>query len=337
MVSIHEKEKALAGSTVLVTGAGGFIGSHLVERLLSIGCKVRGLIHYNSAQNIGHLAGISPELKGEYLEIIHGDLLNEGPIAKAAQGCDYIFHLGALIGIPYSFEAPRSYVDVNITGTLNVLLAAKSAGVKRVVQTSTSEVYGTAQYVPMDEKHPLRPQSPYAASKVAADQLALSFHRSFDLPVVVLRPFNTYGPRQSLRAVIPTICLQAVRGENLTLGNLSAERDFTYVEDTCRGFTLAALSDKALGTTVNLGYGECVSIQELVNMVGKLVGRELTSELDERRLRPHQSEVERLLSDNRLAEQLLDWRPEVSIKAGLEQVLKWVKAGNLTQADSYAV
>lgn len=318
---------------MLVTGAGGFIGSHLTERLLASGSKVRALVHYNSRNHKGHLDGCEhPDL-----EVISGDVCDAHLMRSLVDGCAYVFHLAALIAIPYSYHAPASYVGVNVGGTLNLLHASQDLGVKRFLQTSTSEVYGSAQFVPMSEGHPLRPQSPYAATKVGADQLAASFFYSFGTPVTIVRPFNTYGPRQSLRAVLPTVCLQALRSHRLQLGNINSTRDLTFVDDTCAGFLHAATSPKALGETINLGLGKSYSVEEIVQMVARILGKELTIEVDAQRLRPAASEVDRLLSDNRKAGELLDWEPSIGIEQGLESMLAWLRDNQGQNASSYAL
>ncbi|MCG8511057.1 MAG: GDP-mannose 4,6-dehydratase, partial [Rhodospirillales bacterium] len=259
------------------------------------------------------------------IEVTCGDVTDSDFVREAVSGMDAVFHLAALIAIPYSYHAPRAYVRTNVEGTLNVLQAARDLSIARVVHTSTSEVYGTARHVPIREGHPLQGQSPYSASKIAADKMAEAFHLSFDLPVVTVRPFNTYGPRQSARAVIPTIISQALRGEELKLGNLTPTRDLTFVSDTVDGFVKAALADQALGRTVNLGTGREISIGGLVEMIGKLTGRTLIPEVDRERVRPDGSEVERLLADVSLAGELLNWEPSVALEDGLEMTIDWVR------------
>lgn len=322
-LSLKSKEQQLAATTSLVTGAGGFIGSHLVQRLVRAGSNVRALVRYNSRNATGFLDELSDQERAK-VEIFHGDICDSGLVYEAVKGCDYVFHLAALIGIPYSYVAPQSYVDVNVQGTLNVLNAARAHGVTRVLQTSTSEVYGSAQYVPMDEAHPLHPQSPYAATKVGADQLAMSYHLSFGLPVTVVRPFNTYGPRQSTRAVVPTVCVQAMQGDSLMLGNLTALRDLTYVEDTCSGFLHAAVSSEAIGEVVNLGTGDAVSVQQVVDQVASILGKTLHIKTDPARIRPEASEVTRLVSNNAKAKAKLQWEPEVGLESGLRSLLEWL-------------
>jgi NAD dependent epimerase/dehydratase len=316
--------QAWQGRPVLVTGAGGFIGSHLVEKLASLGARVRAFVRYTSRPQAGFLDTLGPEVR-DCLEVVHGDLRDHDAVAQATRGIDVIFHLGALIGIPYSYVHPRETIDTNVAGTLNVLMAARASGIARVVHTSSSEVYGTARYAPIDEAHPLQGQSPYSASKIGADKIAESFFDSYELPVVTVRPFNTYGPRQSSRAVIPTIITQALAGQDIALGNLSPRRDFTYVTDTAEGLFKAAEVENVLGRTINLGTSTEISIGDLVAKIGQLLGRELTVRQEDIRQRPGGSEVERLLSDNRLAQELLGWRPQVSLGEGLARTIDWIK------------
>jgi dTDP-glucose 4,6-dehydratase len=308
---------------VLVTGAGGFIGSHLVERLVHDGDSVRAFVRYNSRNDRGLLEVIDAEAL-ESVDVFVGDLTNPEAVAGAVAGIDRVYHLGALIPIPYSYRHPREYVAANVEGTLNVLEAARRADVGRLVQVSTSEVYGTAQIVPIPETHPLHPQSPYAASKVASDQLALAFHRSFDLPVVLARPFNTYGPRQSARAVVPTIISQALGRGGVELGALTPTRDLTYVADTARGLAACGTAD-AIGEVLNLGTGTEISIGELANTILALMGRDVPVVTSAERLRPEASEVERLVADVQLAKKVLAWRPAVSLEEGLRQTIAWIE------------
>ncbi|MCP4656624.1 MAG: SDR family NAD(P)-dependent oxidoreductase [bacterium] len=311
------------GKRVLVTGAGGFVGSHLAERLVERGADVRALVHYNALGTRGWLDTSSIESR---LEVVAGDIRDEGSVREAVSGREIVFHLAALISIPYSYRAPRSYVDTNVAGTLNVLQAAKDAGeCELVVHTSTSEVYGTAQYVPMDEKHPLQAQSPYSASKIAADKLAEAFHLSFDLPVVTIRPFNTFGPRQSARAVIPTIISQCLTGKPVHLGNLFPTRDFNFVENIIDGFQLAAENEAAVGRTIHLGSGREISIGDLVELIADQTGSKITSRTEDARLRPNGSEVERLVADATLARELLGFTPRVSLEEGLETTIGWIR------------
>ena len=311
------------GKTILVTGAGGFIGSHLTEALVEAGARVRAFVRYNSRADWGLLSFLSPETRRE-VEVIAGDLRDLEAVRQAVQGVSHVFHLGALIAIPYSYVHPAEVVETNVTGALNVLLAAREWGVERVVHTSTSEVYGTALRVPMDESHPLRGQSPYSASKIGADKLAESFYRSFDLPVVTLRPFNTYGPRQSARAVIPAIITQALTQPAIHLGNLDAKRDLTYVSDTIAGYLRVAETPGVEGETFNLGTGSEVKIIELARMITGLLEKDVEIVADPSRLRPEKSEVQRLLSDNRLAQTRLGWQPRVSLREGLSRTIEWV-------------
>lgn len=322
---------------VLVTGAGGFIGSHLVELLVRENYRVRAFVHYNSSNNWYNLEWLPKEILDE-VEVVAGDIVDPYSVDAAVKGCSAVFHLAALIGIPYSYVAPASYVSVNVTGTLNVLEASRRHGVERVLHTSTSETYGTAQYVPIDEQHPLVGQSPYSATKIAADKLALSYYLSFDTPVTVVRPFNTFGPRQSMRAIIPTIIAQALTRDRLKLGSLDPVRDFTFVTDTARGFLAASLSDRVIGETVNLGVGEACSVRELVDMVGKLLGRELQVETDDRRVRPDNSEVLRLISNNTKARELMGWQPQVGLESGLEQTIQFIRQNlEAFKSDLYVV
>lgn len=319
-------------SKILVTGAGGFIGSHLVERLVADGAEVRAFVEYNSLGSWGWLDHADPALL-DAIEVFAGDVRDGHAVRQAMAGCETVFHLAALIGIPYSYLAPESYVDTNVTGTLNVVQAATDLGVGRVVHTSTSEVYGTAQYVPIDEAHPLNPQSPYAATKVGADQIALSYQRSFGTPVTVVRPFNTFGPRQSARAVIPTIITQLAAHDPSTgparirLGAVHPTRDFTYVADTAAGFVAAAQADAALGRVVNLGANFEISVGRTAETIAEMMGVAIEIETDDRRLRPDGSEVERLWCENTLARDLIGWQPEHAglegFRRGLARTIEW--------------
>jgi NAD dependent epimerase/dehydratase len=309
---------------VLVTGAGGFIASHLVEAMVQAEASVRAFVRYNSRGDPG-LLRLLPEQALERVEVVAGDLRDLAAIQEAMQGMEVVFHLGALIAIPYSYVHPAEVVETNVIGTLNVLLAGRESSVGRIVHTSTSEVYGTALRVPIDEGHPLQGQSPYSASKIGADKIAESFYRSFDLPVVTVRPFNTYGPRQSARAVIPTIISQALSQEVIRLGNLEARRDLTYVADTVDGFLKAGETPGVEGETFNLGTGQEVSIGELAGEILRQVGRPVRIEIDPVRLRPEKSEVQRLLSDNRLAGERLGWQPQVSLEEGLRRTIAWMR------------
>lgn len=322
---------------VLVTGAGGFIGSHLVEELVGRRARVRAFVRYNSRGTRGFIDDFPPQVK-ERIEVVTGDLRDPSAVAGAAEGVSVIFHLGALIAIPYSYLHPREVVETNVLGTLNVLQAARQHGVERVVHTSTSEVYGTAQYVPIDEKHPLVGQSPYSASKIGADQLAESFHRSYELAVTTVRPFNTYGPRQSARAVIPSIIIQAITADRIFLGATHPTRDLVFVKDTARGFVELAGCDAAVGQVVNLGSGREASVRELTERIVALVGRPVEIVFDATRLRPERSEVERLVADNRKARELAGWEPRVSLDEGLRATIDWISAhAALYRPHEYAV
>jgi NAD dependent epimerase/dehydratase len=306
---------------VLVTGADGFIGSHLVEMLVTNGWQVRALAQYNSFNNWGWLEDLACK---QDIEVISGDVRDPAFCRMLCQGIDSVFHLAALIAIPYSYQAPDSYVDTNIRGTLNICQAARDAGVKRVIHTSTSEVYGTAQYVPIDEKHPLQPQSPYSASKIAADVMAMSFYNSFELPLTIARPFNTYGPRQSARAVIPTIITQIANGKKqIQLGDVSPTRDFNYVEDTCRGFIALAGSEQTIGETVNIGSNFEISVGDTLRLIKTIMCSDVEFLMDEQRLRPEKSEVNRLWCDNAKMKSLTGFSPQVSLEEGLCRTVDW--------------
>lgn len=309
---------------VLVTGAGGFIGSHLVERLVEQGASVRAFVRYNSRGDIGLLRLLPLAALGK-LQIISGDLRDGQAIQDAVIGCDYIFHLGALISIPYSYLHSYEVAETNFMGTLNVLDACRRSQVTRVIHTSTSEVYGTAKYAPIDERHPLQGQSPYSASKIGADKLAESYYCAYELPVVTIRPFNTYGPRQSARAVIPSIITQALTRDSVRVGNLETTRDFTYVSDTVDGFLRAALAKNINGKTINLGTGSEIKIGDLVHKILSIVRSQAKVTVDATRLRPKDSEVYRLISDNGLARKTLGWNPETDLDCGLERTINWIK------------
>jgi NAD dependent epimerase/dehydratase len=310
---------------VLVTGAGGFIGSHLVERLANEGAQVRAFVRYNSRGDIGLLRLLTTDVRSK-VEIIGGDLRDLQALQAAVNGCRYIFHLGALISIPYSYRHPREVAETNLIGTLNLLQASRVSQVDRLIHTSTSEVYGTARYAPIDENHPLQGQSPYSASKIGADKLAESFYCAYGLPVVTVRPFNTYGPRQSARAVIPTIITQALAQETIHLGNLETTRDFTYVEDTVAGFLAAAQTEGVEGQTFNLGTGVEIKIGDLVKKIVQQVGSSAEIQIDTNRLRPRTSEVFRLISNNTLAREKLDWQPKLSLDDGLLKTIGWIRS-----------
>jgi NAD dependent epimerase/dehydratase len=306
---------------VLVTGAGGFIGSHLAERLTELGAQTRCFLRYNSHGSVGWLSD-SP-VRSE-LEIIHGDIRDSESVLRAAKDAEVVFHLAALIGIPYSYHSPRSYVQTNVGGTLNVLEATRWCGAERLICTSTSEVYGSAKYVPIDENHPLQGQSPYSATKIGGDKLADSYHRSFGLPVSIARPFNAYGPRQSARAVIPTIITQALTHSVVKLGNLDATRDFNFVADTVDGFIAIAESQATVGKTLNIGSGTEISVRELAAVILSLTGSSCELQVEDQRLRPEGSEVERLCAKSQLMSELTSWEPKVSLRDGLARTVEWI-------------
>jgi len=308
---------------ILVTGAGGFIGSHLTEALMEISAGVRAFIHYNSRNDWGFLEELPKGAKSS-LDVFSADLRDFHAVKQATKGMDVVFHLGASIGIPYSLAYPNDVVETNVMGTLNVLKSSLENGVPRIIHTSTSEVYGTARYVPIDEKHPLNPQSPYAASKIAADKLAESFFHSYRLPVSILRPFNTFGPRQSLRAIIPTIITRLLKGEKVVVGNLKPRRDFTYVSDTVTGFLLLARTRGVEGETFNLGTHKDLTIRELINLIAKIIKVTPQIEVDQKRIRGNQSEVMRLLSNNSRAVKSLGWSPAYTLEMGLKRTVDWL-------------
>jgi NAD dependent epimerase/dehydratase len=306
---------------VLVTGADGFIGSHLTEFLFAKGYDVRALCLYNSFNSWGWLDSSPIANK---IEVVMGDIRDPHFCMELTQGVDIVFHLAALIAIPYSYIAPSSYVETNVVGTLNICKAALASSVKKVIHTSTSEVYGTAQYVPIDEKHPLQPQSPYSASKISADAMAMSFYNAYDLPLTIARPFNTYGPRQSARAVIPTIISQIAAGKKqISLGDVTPTRDFNYVEDTCKGFLALALADKSLGQTINIGSGYEISILDTLVLIKKIMNSDVEFIQEDQRLRPAKSEVQRLWCDNTLIKSISDFYPEFNIEDGLRKTVEW--------------
>jgi len=323
------------GKNILVTGAGGFIGSHLAERLVREGAQVRAMVHYNALGKRGWL-DFSPHV--DQMEIFPGDICDRDSVNAAMKGIQVVFHLAALIAIPYSYQAPGSYVGTNVMGTLNVLQSSLGNEVDRVVHTSTSEVYGTAAYVPIDESHPLQAQSPYAASKIGADKIAESFHHSFGVPVVTVRPFNTYGPRQSNRAIVPTVITQCLGSDTVRVGNLHPTRDLNFIEDTVNGFLLAASEPEAVGVTINLGSGTEISIGGLVEMISRILGKQMNTIHEEERVRPEGSEVERLLADNSLARSLIKWESRVDLEAGLTETIRWYEANmELFRAAEYVV
>ncbi len=324
------------GRRVLVTGAGGFIGSHLTERLVDLGATTRALILYNSTDSREWLEN---SVHSREIEFLPGDIRDGMRVREALRNVDVVFHLAALISIPYSYHAPESYVQTNILGTLNILQVARDMGVERLVHTSTSEVYGTAKYVPIDENHPLQGQSPYSASKIGADKIAESFHLSFDVPIVTVRPFNTFGPRQSTRAIVPTIITQCLSDSTVRLGNLRPTRDLNYVTNTVDGFIAAAESPNTIGRTINIGSGREISIRDLAHLIGRLMDLEVRIEGDDpRRTRPEGSEVERLLSNNTLARELLGWEPAISLEAGLSKTIEWIRSNKEKyRSDGYTI
>jgi dTDP-glucose 4,6-dehydratase len=316
---------AFAGRNVLVTGSGGFIGSHLTAALVRSGAHVRGFLRYNSRNDRGALAWLEPEI-GQEVEAILGDLRDLESVARAVMGTEILFHLGAQIAIPYSYVNPRDFFVTNVLGSLNVAQAALDSGVEHLVHTSTSEVYGTAQTIPITEDHPLAAQSPYSASKIGADKLMDSFQRTYDLPVTVVRPFNTYGPYQSARAIVPTIITQALTSNVLRLGSLEPRRDLTFVTDTVAGMIAAASTPATIKRTVQLGTGHDVSVGEIVELVAEILGKQLEVHTDPRRVRPPDSEVQRLLSDPGLARELMGWEPEVTLREGVSRTLEWIES-----------
>lgn len=321
---------------ILVTGAGGFIGSHLTELLVEKGYNVKAFVHYNSWNKWGWLDSSSVKNK---VEIITGDIRDFDSVFAAMQGCDTVFHLAALIGIPYSYVSPQAYIKTNIDGTYNVLQSARQLGVEKVMVTSTSETYGTAQYVPIDEKHPMVGQSPYSATKISADQLSISYYKSFDLQVKIVRPFNTYGPRQSARAIIPTVISQILNGETtLKLGNLSPTRDLTFVKDTANGFYEIAQANGLLGEITNIGMNEEITIGNLVQLIADLIGRKIEIVSDEQRIRPDKSEVERLFCNNQKIIANTSWKPNYNLESGLKETIEWI-GNNLSyfKSDIYNV
>lgn len=328
-------QKFWKGKKVFVTGAGGFIGSHLTEFLVRNNVPVKALVHYNSRNDYGLLEFMEDGLK-KNIDIVAGDVLDAAFLEKATRGMDIIFHLAALIGIPFSYDSPALYLQTNALGTLNVMGAALKNDISKVVHTSTSEVYGTALYTPIDEKHPLQAQSPYSASKVSADKIAESHYLSYGLPVAVIRPFNTFGPRQSARAIIPTIILQALEKETIGLGSLDPVRDMNYVADTVEGFVLMAESDNSVGEAINIGRGEGVSVGDLVGMIGQALDKEIKVKEEKERVRPEKSEVRQLICDSSKAGRLIGWSPRFSLEEGLSETVKWFKdKRKLYRADRY--
>ncbi|MCP4547826.1 MAG: SDR family NAD(P)-dependent oxidoreductase [bacterium] len=329
---------SLKHKKILVTGAGGFIGSHLVETLVDYGSDVRAFVKYNGRGDLGLLQDLPAQTRGA-LDIISGDIRDPFFVKEAVKGCDIVFHLAALIGIPYSYIAPSDYVSVNIQGTVNVLQACRELDVQRVVHTSTSEAYGTAQYVPIDEKHPLQGQSPYSASKIGADKIAESYHQSFELPVTIVRPFNTFGPRQSARAFIPTVISQALCRDKVRMGSLDPVRDMTFVKDTAEGFIQVGLGDNSIGKTINLGVGEGETIGNIARMILDIMNMsDKPVEQDAARLRPANSEVMRLISDNTLAKECCGWQPKYSLREGLTRTIEWIRSNHeMFRPDEYMV
>jgi len=313
----------LKNKKVLVTGAGGFIGSHLLEALVQKSAKVKAFVRYNSKTSCGNITLLDKRIRNE-VELCYGDLRELDSLAKVMSGVDVVFNLAALVGIPYSYIHPHEVVMTNIIGTLNILTAARDAKVKKVIQTSTSEVYGSPDRVPIKETDTLRPQSPYSASKIGSDAIARSFFYSFGLPVAIIRPFNAYGPRQSARAVIPTIIIQALHSSIIKLGAVNTRRDFTYVKDTVRGFIKIAESERSAGEIINIGTGKDISVKELLDLIGRIMGKKLVIAKDNLRLRPNKSEVTRLMADNSKAAKLLKWRPEFSLKGGLKETIDFI-------------
>jgi NAD dependent epimerase/dehydratase len=322
-----------AQQRVLVTGAGGFIGSHLAERLVELGATTRALVHYNAMGSPGWL---SDSLKKGEIEIVAGDITDRDSMRHAAKDIDIVFHLAAVIAIPYSYQVPHSYFRTNIEGTMNVMQAALENSVSRFVHTSTSEVYGTARFVPITEDHPLSGQSPYSASKIGADKMVEAFHASFDLPTTIIRPFNTFGPRQSARAVVPTIITQLLHFAEVSLGNLKTARDLNFVSDTVEAFLAAACHPKAIGETLHFGSGREITIVDLVHTIARLMKKDPIIQTQSERLRPAKSEVERLVADSSRAKQVLGWQPRVPLEEGLQQTISWLEHNlHLYSADRY--
>ena len=325
----------LSGKHVLITGSDGFIGSHLVERLIKEGCNVRAFVFYNSFNSYGWIDTFPKNIL-EKIDIFPGDIRDQDRVRQAMHNVDMVFHLAALIAIPFSYFSPESYIDTNIKGTLNVLQAAKDLNTKRILITSTSEVYGTAQYVPIDEKHPLQGQSPYSATKISADKIAESFYRSFDMPISIVRPFNTYGPRQSARAVIPTVISQLLSGlEEIKLGNVDTTRDFNYISDTVSGFVEIARKEETVGEEINIATQKEITIEKLVNTLINIINRNAKIIIDEDRFRPEKSEVYRLLGSNSKIKKLTEWQPEYDLISGLEETVAWFKDKNNLERYKY--
>ena len=309
---------------VIITGSEGFIGSHLTEKLVSLGCKVTAFVLYNSFNSCGWIDTFKKEIR-ENVKIFFGDIRDEAIVRKALKDQEIVFHLAALIAIPYSYYAPRSFIETNVLGTLNIVQSSREFELMKVIHTSTSEVYGTAKYTPIDESHPLQGHSPYSASKIGADKVVESFYKSFNVPVAVIRPFNTYGPRQSARAVIPTIISQALTKNEINLGNVSTIRDMNYIKDTVQGFIGIAQSDKSVGEVINIGSGRGLTIREIVNTIIKLLNKNIKINLDEKRVRPEKSEVGVLICDYRKAKKLISWTPKFTLEEGLTETIRWIK------------
>jgi len=314
----------LSGKSVLVTGAGGFVGSHLVEVLVQIGAKVKAFVHYNSRNDWGMLKWADRGILNQ-VKVVSGDIRDSDGIRKIIKGQDIVIHLAALIGIPYSYVNPLDVAETNIQGTLNFLLAAKEFGIEKFIHTSTSEVYGTAQYVPMDENHPINPQSPYAATKASADQLVLSFYHTYELPVGIIRPFNIYGPRQSARSVIPSIIMQALTKNEIKIGSVSTSRDLTYISDSVKGFIQFAECDRIAGEVVNLGSENEISVKNLIEIVEKNVNKKVKIIQEDQRKRPEKSEVQRLVSKSDKAKILFGWKTETGIEQGIQKTISWIR------------
>ena len=327
----------MKNKNILITGAGGFIGSHLTELMVKEAQSVKAFIHYNSRNDIGLLNNLDKEVL-KSIEIISSDITDSNSVYKAMKHVDIVFHLAALIGIPYSYYSPSSYVQTNINGTLNILNSARELGTEKIVHTSTSEVYGTAIYTPIDEKHPLQAQSPYSATKMAADKLAESYYLSFNIPVTTIRPFNTFGPRQSLRAVIPTIITQALQGDTIKLGNTSTVRDFNYVKDTTRGFYEIARGNDTCGRVINIGSGSGVTINQVIEIVSKILNKEFNVICENERTRPEKSEVYTLICDSTKAKELLNLKQQYTLEDGLKETIEWFKANiDNFKTDQYVV
>jgi NAD dependent epimerase/dehydratase len=322
---------------VFLTGAGGFVGSHLAERLVGLGARVKAFARYNSRNDRGFLEMLPREIINE-IEVVMGDLRDSDAIRNAVQNTEIIFHLGALIAIPYSYVHPRETIETNVTGTLNVLSAARKSGTEKVIHTSTSEVYGTARYVPIDENHPLQGQSPYSASKIGSDMIAESFYRSFEVPVAIIRPFNTFGPRQSARAVIPTIISQALTRGRILIGSLKPTRDYTYIDDMVEAFIKVATSNKSVGEVINIGSNFEISIGDIAKRVMSITGKNSEIVTDTQRIRPRRSEVERLWCDNTKASKLLNWEPKINLDEGLNMTVSWISDNiNLYKPEVYSI